>query len=154
MEGIDLVSSVGGGAVAGAVLTLVGKGFDFIKTANERSFSMAMAAIDKKIEANKAADESADAAVKRVPIDAGKWVRRLIIGAMVFSFCVATFIFAWTNIPVAVERTQSAGGWLWGLIPYTTETVVEYVKGFYIPSEFRACFMAIVGFYFGRSAVK
>ena len=84
----------------------------------------------------------------------GQRVRQFIIAALIFSFVVAPFVFAWTTIPIAVERTETVGGYFWGIIPEYTRQVIEYAKGFYIPAEFKVAFMAIVGFYFGRSAAK
>lgn len=151
MEGLELLGSTGAGALIGGVLT-------WISSARKESHERQLALIDKAREVAKDADDSADRAAARdntTTPTVGTRVRQLIIMALVFSFCIAPFIFAFfRDIPVAVEREEICGGWLWGAIPEYTRSAIEYVRGFYIPSEFKAAFMAIVGFYFGRSAAK
>ncbi len=147
MEGMEILGATGAGAAVGGALT-------WISSMRKESHERQMAIIDKMRDTAKDADDSADKAAARDQSEAGRRVRQLIIMALIFSFVVAPFIFAWTPIPVAVERTQTHGGFLWGLIPEYTRQAVEYARGFYIPSEFRVAFMSIVGFYFGRSAAR
>ncbi len=139
MEGMEILGATGAGAAVGGALT-------WISSMRKESHERQMAIIDKMRETAK------DAARDRSQV--GQRVRQLIIMALIFSFVVAPFIFAWTSIPVAVERTESCGGFLWGLVPEYTRQAIEYARGFYIPSEFKVAFMSIVGFYFGRSAAR
>lgn len=139
MEGMEILGATGAGAAVGGALT-------WISSMRKESHERQMAMIDKMRETAK------DAARDRSQV--GQRVRQLIIMALIFSFVVAPFIFAWTSIPVAVERTESCGGFLWGLVPEYTRQAIEYARGFYIPSEFKVAFMSIVGFYFGRSAAR
>lgn len=147
MEGMEILGATGAGAAVGGALT-------WISSMRKESHERQMAIIDKMRETAKDADESADKACARDQSQVGQRVRQLIIMALIFSFVVAPFIFAWTSIPIAVERTESGGGFLWGLIPEYTRQAIEYAGGFYIPSEFKVAFMSIVGFYFGRSAAR
>lgn len=147
MEGMEILGATGAGAAVGGALT-------WISSMRKESHERQMAIIDKMRETAKDADESADKAAARDRSQVGQRVRQLIIMALIFSFVVAPFIFAWTSIPVAVERTESCGGFLWGLVPEYTRQAIEYARGFYISSEFKVAFMSIVGFYFGRSAAR
>lgn len=147
MEGLDVLSSTGGGAILGAI-------FSYISSARKEAHQERMELLSAKINANKEADTSADKAMQRDLSQVGQRIRQFIVVALVFSFCLAPFVFAWTSIPIAVERTETFGGYFWGIIPEYTRDVIEYAKGFYIPSEFKTAFMAIIGFYFGRSATR
>lgn len=148
MESLSILTSTAGGAILGGILT-------WVSSARKESHERQIAIIDKMREISKDADDSADKAMVRDTSESGARIRRFIVVALVFSFCIAPFVFAFfPDIPIAVERSENYGGWLWGLIPECTRQVVEYAKGFYIPSEFKGAFMAIIGFYFGRSAAK
>lgn len=148
MEGLELLSGTGAGAIIGYV-------FSAISQARKQAHEEKLALIDTALKVASAADKSADAAAKRDSTNVGSRVRQFIIVSLVFSFVIAPFILCFFgDIPVAVEREQTYGGYFWGIIPEYSRQVVEYVKGFYIPAEFKTAFMAIVGFYFGRSATK
>ena len=145
MDGLEILGATGAGAVVGGVLT-------WITALRKESHERQLAVIDKLRDVARDADDSADKAAARDCSCVGQRVRQFIIAALIFSFVVAPFIFAWTNIPIAVERTEEWGGYLWGIVPEYTRQVIDYAAGFYIPAEFKVAFMAIVGFYFGRSA--
>lgn len=147
MDGLEILGATGAGAVVGGVLT-------WITALRKESHERQLAVIDKLRDAARDADDSADKAAARDCSCVGQRVRQFIIAALIFSFVVAQFIFAWTNIPIAVERTEEWGGYLWGIVPEYTRQVIDYAAGFYIPAEFKVAFMAIVGFYFGRSAAR
>ncbi len=147
MDGLEILGATGAGAVVGGVLT-------WITALRKESHERQLAVIDKLRDVARDADDSADKAVARDCSCVGQRVRQFIIAALIFSFVVAPFIFAWTNIPIAVERTEEWGGYLWGIVPEYTRQVIDYAAGFYIPAEFKVAFMAIVGFYFGRSAAR
>lgn len=147
MDGLEILGATGAGAIVGGVLT-------WITALRKESHERQLAVIDKLRDAARDADDSADKAAARDCSCVGQRVRQFIIAALIFSFVVAPFIFAWTNIPIAVERTEEWGGYLWGIVPEYTRQVIDYAAGFYIPAEFKVAFMAIVGFYFGRSAAR
>ncbi|MDY5583616.1 MAG: hypothetical protein SPF41_06695 [Candidatus Merdousia sp.] len=147
MDGLEILGATGAGAVVGGVLT-------WITALRKESHERQLAVIDKLRDVARDADDSADKAAARDCSCVGQRVRQFIIAALIFSFVVAPFIFAWTNIPIAVERTEEWGGYLWGIVPEYTRQVIDYAAGFYIPAEFKVAFMAIVGFYFGRSAAR
>ncbi len=147
MDGLEILGATGAGAVVGGVLT-------WITALRKESHERQLAVIDKLRDTARDADDSADKAAARDCSCVGQRVRQFIIAALIFSFVVAPFIFAWTNIPIAVERTEEWGGYLWGIVPEYTRQVIDYAAGFYIPAEFKVAFMAIVGFYFGRSAAR
>ena len=147
MDGLEILGATGAGAVVGGVLT-------WITALRKESHERQLAVIDKLRDAARDADDSADKAAARDCSCVGQRVRQFIIAALIVSFVVAPFIFAWTHIPIAVERTEEWGGYLWGIVPEYTRQVIDYAAGFYIPAEFKVAFMAIVGFYFGRSAAR
>lgn len=147
MDGLEILGATGAGAVVGGILT-------WITALRKESHERQIAIIDKLRDVALDADDSADKAAARDCSCVGQRVRQFIIAALIFSFVVAPFIFAWTNIPIAVERTEAWGGYLWGIVPEYTRQVIDYATGFYIPAEFKVAFMAIVGFYFGRSAAR
>ncbi len=147
MEGMEILGATGAGAIVGGVLT-------WITALRKESHERQMAIIDKMREVAADADASADKAASRDCSCVGQRVRQFIIAALIFSFVIAPFIFAWTQIPIAVERSETAGGYLWGIVPEYTRQVIDYAAGFYIPAEFKVAFMSIVGFYFGRSAAR
>lgn len=147
MQSMEILGATGAGALAGGALT-------WITSMRKESHERQLALIDKLRDVAADADASADKAAARDFSCVGQRVRQFIIAALIFSFVVAPFVFAWTTIPIAVERTETVGGYFWGIIPEYTRQVIEYAKGFYIPAEFKVAFMAIVGFYFGRSAAK
>ena len=51
-----------------------------------------------------AADISADKAVERVSVDAGKWVRRIIVISVLFGVILAPFVITFFNHPIVVEE--------------------------------------------------
>ena len=63
----------------------------------------------------KAQDDSADKAAKRVPVDAGKWVRRAIVCAILFAVVLAPFILSITGHSTIVQVETEAPTWFFGL---------------------------------------
>ena len=57
---------------------------------------------------SKRQDESADLAVKRVGVDAGKLVRRTIVCTVLFGTILAPFILPFFGIPTVVEVTEKS----------------------------------------------
>ena len=148
MEGLDSVlGATGAGALVGGILT-------WISQARKESHERQLALIEEARKNVESADASADKAASRDNTNSGTRIRQFIIVSLIFSFIVAPFILCWFKVPMAVEYSKQTGGYLWGLIPEVTRYAIEYVNGFYIPAEFKTAFMAIIGFYFGRSAAK
>ena len=111
---------------------------------------------NRMIEASTKRNENANAAVERVGVEAGKWVRRTIVLAILFGTILAPFILPFFGIPVVVELTEKkcAPLDLFGLFG-TTETVsFEVIKGYLFTQENRQILVTIVGFYFGAAVGK
>ena len=102
----------------------------------------------------KAQDESADKAAKRVPVDAGKWVRRAIVCAILFAVVLAPFILSLTGYSTIVQVETEAPKWLFGLFGGGTEIMFVEMKGYLMIPEVRQALTAIIGFYFGNAAAK
>jgi hypothetical protein len=98
-------------------------------------------------------EESANNAVKRVPIEAGKWVRRLIVVSVLFGVILAPFITTFMNHPIVVEEMITRKI-LWGLLGTRTEPVFIEIEGYLLVPEIRQALTAIIGFYFGQATVK
>ena len=136
------ILTMAGGSLVGFFFKLVAK-----RAENEQKrFEMIMK--DKKF-----ADESADNAVKRVPIEAGKWVRRLIVISVLFGVILAPFITTFMNHPIVVEEIITKKI-LWGLLGTRTEPVFIEIEGYLLVPEIRQALTAIIGFYFGQATVK
>jgi len=101
----------------------------------------------------KFADDSADKAVQRVGVDAGKWVRRLIVVSVLFGVILAPFITTFMNHPIVVEELVTRKI-LWGLLGTKTEPVFVEIEGYLLVPEIRQALTAIIGFYFGQATVK
>jgi len=99
------------------------------------------------------ADASADKAVQRVGVDAGKWVRRLIVVSVLFGVILAPFVVTFLNHPIVVEELITRKI-LWGLLGMKTEPVFIEVQGYLLVPEIRQALTAIIGFYFGQATVK
>ena len=131
-----------GGSVVGFFFKLVAK-----RAENEQKrFEMMMT--EKKM-----ADESADKAVKRVSVDAGKWVRRLIVVSVLFGVILAPFVVTFFQHPIVVEELVTRKI-LWGLLGTKTEPVFIEIEGYLLVPEIRQALTAIIGFYFGQATVK
>ncbi len=102
---------------------------------------------------SKRQDESADLAVKRVGIDAGKVIRRTIVCTVLFGTIIAPFILPFFQIPTVVEVTETSPTFLW---VFGGETSVKFqeVYGYLFTEENRQILLTIVGFYFGNAAGK
>lgn len=104
------------------------------------------------IEANKQTTENQDRAVQRVPIDAGKTVRQIIVLMVLFGTIAAPFVLPFFGIPTIVEVSKTNPEVLFGLIPETKETIFQTVNGYLFTQENRQILVSIVGFYFGSAA--
>ena len=136
------ILTMAGGSIVGFFFKLVAK-----RAENEQKrFEMFMK--EKQL-----VEESANNAVKRVPIEAGKWVRRLIVVSVLFGVILAPFITTFMNHPIVVEEIITKKI-LWGLLGTRTEPVFIEIEGYLLVPEIRQALTAIVGFYFGQATVK
>ena len=103
---------------------------------------------------HKAAEESRNAAVKRVPIDAGKWVRRFIVGTILFGVVIAPFVLALLGLPTIVQIDEESRSFFWGLIGGGQNVKFVEMKGYLLIPEVRQTLTAIVGFYFGSASAR
>jgi hypothetical protein len=99
----------------------------------------------------KAEDDSADKAAARVPIDVGKWVRRLIVCVILFGVVIAPFILSLLGLSTIVQVEETGTEYLFGLFGGGTEIAFVEMKGFLMSTEVRQTLTAIVGFYFGNA---
>ena len=138
----ELLSMVGGSAVGFIFRFMAEK-----RKAEEENFKRLM-------EANQRTNQNQNEAVQRVPIDAGKTVRQIIVLAILFGTILAPFVLPFFGIPTVVEVTQTHPEALFGLIPETKETLFHYVSGYLFTQENRQILLSIVGFYFGSAAAS
>lgn len=135
------------------LLSLIGgslAGFIFRHMAEKRQSEKEI--FERLIAANTQTTKNQDSAAKRVPIDAGKITRRIIVLSVLFGAILAPFILPFFGIPTVVEYNRTNPEWLFGLIPTSTETVFETVNGFLYTKENREVLLSVVGFYFGTAA--
>ena len=136
------ILTMAGGSIVGFFFKLVAK-----RAENEQKrFEMMM-------KERQFIEESANNAVKRVPIEAGKWVRRLIVVSVLFGVILAPFITTFMNHPIVVEELVTKKI-LWGLLGTKTEPVFIEIEGYLLVPEIRQALTAIVGFYFGQDTFK
>jgi hypothetical protein len=102
----------------------------------------------------KAQDDSADKAAERVPIDAGKWVRRAIVCSILFAVVLAPFILSLMGYSTIVQVETESPAWFFGLFGGGTEIMFVELKGYLMVPEVRQSLTAIIGFYFGNAAAK
>jgi len=136
----ELLSLIGGGAT----------GFIFRHMAEKRQAEQEN--FKRLLEANDRTTKNQDTAVKRVPLDAGKTVRQIIVLAILFGTIAAPFVLPFFGIPTIVEVVQTNPEVLFGLIPETKETIFQTVNGYLFTQENRQILVSIVGFYFGSAA--
>jgi hypothetical protein len=134
------------------LLTLIGgsaTGFLFRYMAEKRAAEQEN--FKRLMEMNKAVEDSRTAAAQRVPLDAGKAVRQIIVLAVLFGTIAAPFVLPFFGIPTIVEINQVHPEVLFGLIPETKETIFQTVHGYLFTTENRQILLSIVGFYFGSA---
>ena len=135
-------------------LTLIGSsltGFLFRFWAEKRKDQKEM--FERAMARSKRQDESADLAVKRVPIDAGKVIRRTIVVTVLFGTILAPFVLPFFEIPTVVEVTEKSRTVL-GIFGGDTSVKFQEVYGYLFTEENRQILLTIVGFYFGNAAGK
>ena len=126
-------------------------------------FLMKMAAIKSQQSADlmktmvtgmQANTKSADAAVNRVSIDAGRFTRRIIVFSVLFSVILMPFLAPLFGMDLIVEGVDKTEGFLFGLIGAGEEQVFTPIKGVLLIPELRQALLAIIAFYFGQAAAK
>jgi len=136
---LELITMVAGG--------LTGFIFRYLaERAKERAELYKMAIGYKEAEV-----KSADAAAKRVPIEAGKWVRRLIVCSCLFGVILAPFILSVLGMSTIVQVEETGSEFLFGLFGGGTTVSFVELKGYLLVPEVRQTLTALVGFYFGNA---
>lgn len=109
---------------------------------------------ERLITANKQTTENQDKAAQRVPLDAGRVVRQVIVLVVLFGAFAAPFILPFFGVPTFVEVDVKNPEALFGLIPATAKKAFVEINGFFWTSENREVLLSIVGFYFGSAAAN
>lgn len=104
------------------------------------------------IQANKQTTENQNKAAERVPLDAGRVVRQIIVLTVLFGAFAAPFILPFFGVPTFVEVDVKNPEALFGLFPATAKKAFVEINGFFWSSENREILLSIVGFYFGTAA--
>lgn len=136
---IELITMIGG-SITGFIFRYLAE------RAKERAELYKIAMGYKKAEI-----EGADAAAKRVPLDAGKWVRRVIVVCCLFGVILAPFILSLLGMSTIVQVDTEQPTWFFGLFGGGTETVFVELKGYLMQPTVTQTLSAIVGFYFGNA---
>lgn len=136
---IELITMIGGG-ITGFIFRYMAE------RAKERARLWEMALGTKK-----AQDSSADKAAKRVSIDAGKWVRRMIVVCVLFGVILAPFILSLLGYSTIVEVEETKPTWLFGLFGGGTEITFIELPAYLMVTEVRQTLTAVIGFYFGNA---
>ena len=97
---LELITMIGG--------TVVGFIFRYLAERAKERHEIYKRAIGWK----KAMDDSADKAAERVPIDAGKWVRRIIVSCVLFAVVLAPFVLSILGYSTVVEVETQNPEWL------------------------------------------
>ena len=140
----EFLSLIGGSVTGFIFKTMAEKRLDD-KARFERTISL----IDKRTEV-------ADAAVKRVGVEAGKVVRRIIVLCVLFGTIIAPFVLPFFSIPTVVEleETKYAPLDFFGLFGTNTYISFQTINGYLFTTENRQILVTIVGFYFGNASAR
>ena len=130
-----------GGAITGFIFRYMAE------RAKEKADLMKLA-----LNLKKASDDSADRAAKRVPVDVGKWVRRVIVCCVLFGVILAPFLLSLIGLSTIVQVETTNPTWGFGLFGGGSEIFFVELKGYLMMPEVRQSLTAIVGFYFGNAA--
>jgi hypothetical protein len=138
----ELISLVGGG--------LTGFLFKFMaqKSADQKEM------FNQLIQANKQTTDNQNQAAQRVPLDAGRVVRQIIVLTVLFGAFAAPFILPFFGVPTFVEVDVKNPEALFGLFPGSAKKAFVEINGFFWTSENREVLLSIVGFYFGTAAAN
>tara|TARA_R110000737_G_scaffold330975_1_gene346993 strand:+ start:188 stop:637 length:450 start_codon:yes stop_codon:yes gene_type:complete len=135
-------------------ISLIGSslvGFLFRSNAERRKEQTEI--FNRIMDANKATNHNQNAAVERVSITAGKWVRRAIVMTILFGTIIAPFVLPFFEIPTVIEIEETKRQWwdIFGLAGTYTTTIIEPIDGYLLLKENRQILISIVGFYFGNA---
>ena len=130
----ELISMVAGGAT----------GFLFKFMAQKSADQKEM--FNQLIQANKQTTENQNKAAERVPLDAGRVVRQIIVLTVLFGAFAAPFILPFFGVPTFVEVDVKNPEALFGLFPATAKKAFVEINGFFWSSENREILLSIVGF--------
>ena len=139
---MELLSMIGG-SVTGFVFRYLAE-----KRQNDKDI------FERLINANKQTTENQDKAVQRVPLDAGRFVRQVIVLFVLFGAFAAPFILPFFGIPTFVEIDVQNPEAIFGLVPATARKAFVEINGFFWTAENREILLSIVGFYFGSAAAS
>ena len=140
MMTLELITMLGG-AITGFIFRYMAE------RAKEKADLMKLA-----LDLKKASDDSADRAAKRVPIDVGKWIRRVIVCCVLFGVILAPFLLSLMGLSTIVQVETTNPTWGFGLFGGGSEIFFVELKGYLMMPEVRQSLTAIVGFYFGNAA--
>lgn len=138
----ELLSLLGGGLT----------GFLFRYLAEKRQDQKEI--FERLLQTRQEDQKSQDAAIKRIPPDAGKAVRRFIVMIILFGAVVAPFILPFFGIPTIVETIEKNPEFLFGLIPAQDETIFTPIYGYYYSQAISQVLISVIGFYFGNAAAS
>ena len=96
--------------------------------------------------------DSANAAAKRVSVDAGKWIRRCIVVCVLFGVILAPFILALLGLNTIVEINEVGSTYFFGMFEEDDAIKFLELEGYLLVPEVRQTLTALVGFYFGNAA--
>ena len=142
MFSTELISMIAGGAA----------GFLFRYMAQKSQDQKEL--FERLIQANKQTTENQTKAAERVPLDAGRVVRQIIVLTVLFGAFAAPFILPFFGVPTFIEVDVKNPEALFGIIPETTKKAFVEINGFFWSSENREILLSIVGFYFGTAAAS
>lgn len=137
---LEIISMLGGSVL----------GFLFRYLAEKRQNDKEI--FERLITSNKQTTDNQDRAIIRIPYDAGKVVRQIIVLTILFATLAAPFILPFFGLPTFVEVDSTDPEGFFGLISQTTKKYFVEINGFLYTSENRQILVAIVGFYFGSAA--
>tara|TARA_R110000824_G_scaffold165073_5_gene341627 strand:- start:10467 stop:10895 length:429 start_codon:yes stop_codon:yes gene_type:complete len=110
------------------------------------------AQFERLIKNRESADKSADKAVARVSVDAGKITRRFIVFSILLAAIYIPFWLTINDFSTVVEVKRESSGFF-GMFSGTKTQFVQ-IQGYLLTDEIRQVLCAIVSFYFGQAAGK
>ena len=137
---LELLSMLGGSVT----------GFIFRYLAEKRDNDKQM--FERLISLNEQKEKSIESAAKRVSVDVGKGIRRLIVVVVLFATLAAPFILPFFGIPTFVEIDTKSPDI--GIIPSVSKTFFVELNGYLYAEEYRQVLLSIIGFYFGSAAAS
>lgn len=96
-------------------------------------------------------EESRKAASQRETDDSGKFVRRIIVIAVLFGVILAPFALAVMGKTTIVQLDEQIPEYLFGLFGGGTRTKLVELPSYLLIPEVRQSLMAIIGYYFGSA---